>query len=418
MKKYIQNILAYFARSTIQKYNPVVIGITGSVGKTSAKEAIYSVVSQKFKARRPEKNFNNEFGLPLTILGMAWPGKNPLAWLKFFAQSVSLQVFPHAYPEVLVLELGVDRPGDMNHLLSIAKPHISIITTIGISHYEYFQSNEAIEREKGRIAEVLEPDEYLIVNEDNEAAARQRGKTKAKVLAYGSASSSEVRLVSSEADYGRFATKIQVQTPTRSIEASIKAIGTAHISSALAAIAVAESLKVETDLLLRGLSEYKPVPGRLQAIAGIKHTVILDDTYNASPDSTKAALAVLSHMPQPYKIAVLGDMLELGQLSDDAHRQIGKIVAESGITKLITVGQGGKLIADGAKDAGFDPEHIVSLDTSEQAQNPVQNLLVPESAILIKGSQGMRMEKITKEIMAEPMRAGELLCRQYGKWIK
>src|SRR6185369_5763685 len=138
MQRFVQKLLAFFSRKILAKYKPKIIGITGSVGKTSAKEAIFLVVSQTHRARKPDRNFNNEFGLPFTIIGVDSPQRHPLKWLKVFAQATGLILFRQRYPEILVLEMGIDRPGDMDYLLSIAYPDIAVITNIGISHYEFF----------------------------------------------------------------------------------------------------------------------------------------------------------------------------------------------------------------------------------------------------------------------------------------
>jgi UDP-N-acetylmuramyl pentapeptide synthase len=196
-------------------------------------------------------------------------------------------------------------------------------------------------------------------------------------------------------------------------------LGVTHVSSCLAAVAVAEALGVETDLVQKGLATYKPAPGRLNVIGGIRKSVLIDDTYNgADPAAMYEALRLFARFPGSHKIAVLGDMLELGDLSDEAHTAVGKEVAAISPTHLVTVGPGGRIIAEGARGGGFSEERIISFNTSQDAMVPVQELMREGSVVLLKGSQSMRMEKITKEIMAEPMRAGELLCRQYGKWLR
>ncbi len=166
LKQQIQNSLAFLARHIITKYHPKVIGITGSVGKTSAKEAIYHVVSQRYRTRRPLKNFNNEFGLPLTIIGSNSPGRNVFGWLVVLAKGAGLLLFGQRFPEVLVLEMGIDRVGDMEHLTSIARPDIAVITSIGTSHYEFFRDLETLEQEKGKLAEALTEQGVLVVNGD------------------------------------------------------------------------------------------------------------------------------------------------------------------------------------------------------------------------------------------------------------
>ena len=145
---------------------------------------------------------------------------------------------------------------------------------------------------------------------------------------------------------------------------------------------------------------------------------MIDDTYNASPDSMREALALLGRFPGAHKLAVLGDMLELGAVSDAEHQAIGRQAASLGVNHLVTVGPSGKIIAEAALAAGLPEERVISFDTSAQATVTVQELMREGSVVLVKGSQGVRMERITKEIMAEPMRAGDLLCRQYGTWLR
>jgi len=145
---------------------------------------------------------------------------------------------------------------------------------------------------------------------------------------------------------------------------------------------------------------------------------LIDDTYNAAPDSMAEALALLDRIPAESKMAVLGDMLELGAKSDEAHYQVGQKVAAMKLDRLLTVGSGGRIIAQAAVTSGMASDKVVSFDTSDEAKKTAQEVLQPGAAVLIKGSQGLRLEKVTIEIMAEPMRAAELICRQYGKWLE
>jgi UDP-N-acetylmuramoyl-tripeptide--D-alanyl-D-alanine ligase len=199
----------------------------------------------------------------------------------------------------------------------------------------------------------------------------------------------------------------------------LHALGTPHVTSALAAAAVGIALGMTPSDIAKGLSEYRPQPGRLNVIAGIKHSIILDDSYNASPDSMRQALELFSRFPAAYKIAVLGTMRELGSLEQEAHEEIGKMVALIAPDYLVTVAAGGYIIADSAKAAGMPEERVLSFDSAHDAKKTVQNLLKPESLVLVKGSQNtVFLERVIKEIMAEPMRAAELLCRQDEAWNK
>jgi len=259
----------------------------------------------------------------------------------------------------------------------------------------------------------------LIVNADNEIALRQQKKTRQKVLTYSIKGAADVAISDiQESLQDKFITGFKVKTAARELTATINAVGSIHLSAVASAIAVGEALQIDTDSLRKGLSQYKPAPSRLNVISGIKHTVIIDDTYNAAPDSMLEALALLDRLPGEGKMAVLGDMAELGTKSNQSHEMIGQKVASMKLNHLVTVGPNGKIMAHAAVIAGMPSDKVLSFDTADEARKTVQDLLQPYSSVLIKGSQVVRMEKITKEIMAEPMRASELVCRQYGRWLE
>lgn len=418
MKNFVAKWLANIARQLIAKHRPNIIGITGSVGKTSTRDAIYAVVSTAFSARKPYGNLNNEFGLPLAIIGKRSPGRNLLGWLGVFMKAY-WQLWFGRFPKVLVLEMGVDRPGDMDYLLSIARPNISVVTNIGISHYEYFGSQEAVLHEKGKIVQAVDSTGVVVLNGDNPGAASLKEWTEAKVVRYGFDQQNEVRLqIQTEQFTVPVESKLEVHTPTQNLSVVIPAVGVPHLSSCGAAIAVGLYMGLPLDKIQKGLRNYRPVPGRLNILAGVKKTVVIDDTYNASPDSVREALQILRRMPHQHKIAILGDMLELGDLSESSHREIGKLVAELNLDQLITVGEQAEFIADSAVLAGMNSEQIISFKDSEAAANHIRDELINESAILVKGSQGVRMEKISKELLADPMSATNVLPRQYGKWLE
>lgn len=413
--------LAWFARKIIAKYQPQVIGVTGSVGKTSTRHAIASVLASKYTVREPIKNYNNELGIPLTIIGARGldEGGGQLGWLRIFLHAAKTLWFSGSYPKIAVLEYGIDRPGDMDTLLGIVQPSVAVLTTIGISHREFFDTESEIAFEKGKIAAGLHPQDMFVYNIDDPHVAEQTKRTRAQTLSYGRGELAQVRLLSVEEKLSLSpSTTLHIQTPTRKLMVSVPVVGEAHVSAVLAAVVIAEHMELETDLITKGLANYRPVPGRLNILAGIKKTIIIDDTYNAAPLSMKEALLVLQKFPGVTKIAVLGDMLELGDMAESSHQEIGQMAAGIGLEKLYTVGQLGKIMADSAKKAGMDPQSIISFDTSQEAAAVIQGNLQTSSVILIKGSQGIRMEKITKEILAEPMSATTVLCRQYGKWLE
>lgn len=423
----IQSLLAFFARKILAKHKPFIIGVTGSVGKTSTRHAIAAALGAKYKLREPIKNYNNEIGIPLTIIGTkSWdedssPMAKQKALLRIIFKGLSAWLLSPDYPKVLVLEYGVDHPGDMDALLGIAKPDLTVLTTIGISHKEFFKTEAEIANEKGKLVESLQPSGIFVYNINDRLVAEQTKKTSAKKFSFGTAEAGQNPEIVLERVEETLAypvsTKLYIKTPTREIKISVPVLGTGHIKALLAAVAVAQAMEVETDLIAKGLATYRPMPGRFTVVAGIKKSIIIDDSYNASPLSVMAGLRVLARFPNPYKIAALGDMLELGDDTDKAHKEVGELAASLSLQKLITVGDLGQKIAESARQAGMPAENIISFPDSEQAKSEVLKILQPESVIFVKGSQVTRMEKISKELMAEPSSAAQFLPRQYGKWL-
>jgi UDP-N-acetylmuramyl pentapeptide synthase len=421
----IKQLLAYFSHKIIAKYKPLVIGITGSVGKTSTRHAIAAALSAKYYLREPEKNFNNDIGIPLTIIGAHGldEGSFKLAgikfgWLRIFAKALMVWLLPQDYPKVLVLEYGIDHPGEMDTLLNIVQPKIGVLTTIGVSHKEHFPNNEAIAFEKGKMAERLPSNGIFVYNADDAHVKEQTKRTKAHLLSYGKTAAAEVILEKIEENLsGQPTTTIYIKSPVRQLKVTVPVVGTAHTEAILAAFAVCEALQMETELILKGLASYRGMPGRLNILSGIKRSILIDDTYNAAPLSTTEALHLLGRFDSDHKAAVLGDMLELGDETDAAHAEIGKLAASLNLQQLVTVGKLGKQIATAALQAGMNAEKIQSYETSDEAKRKVLDTLQPDSVVLIKGSQGARMEKITKELLAEPMGAAHMLVRQYGHWL-
>lgn len=412
--------LAWFARKIIAKHKPLIVGVTGSVGKTTTRHAIAVALAGKYKVREPEKNYNNEIGIPLTIIGTKGvdEGGGLLAWLRIFFDAAKVLYLPGSYPKVLVLEYGIDHPGDMDNLVKIAQPFIGVITTIGISHREFFNTEGEIAIEKGKLIEDLPDKGAFIYNFDDVHVKEQTKRTHAKLLSFGHTEGAQVRLEKIEEDLGlNSSTTLHIKTPTKSLEVKVPVVGQGHVDGILAAVAVAEQLELDKEVIEKSLQNYRAVPGRLNVLAGIKRTILIDDSYNAAPLSMSEALHVLDRFPGEIKVAVLGDMLELGDLTESSHEAIGKQVAKMNLQQLITVGELGGIIARAAKEAGMAHEQVISFETSELAIPELRELLQSESIILIKGSQGARMEKITKEFLAEPMSATQVLVRQYGKWL-
>jgi len=422
MKKIIEKILKIIASAVLKKYKPFIVGVTGSMGKTSTKEAIFAVLSKKFSVRRNVKNYNNEIGVPLTILGQDSGGRSLFNWIAVFLGGLKLIFSKSEYPEILVLEMGADKPGDIKYLMSFVDPNIGVITGIGEVpvHVEFFKSPVQIAREKARLIEFLNEDDFAIFNYDDKWIKNMVTKTKARILTYGLGEGAKVRATNYELNIGfepgLSGNNFKIEYDGKTVPVRCEGIlGEHQIYPMLAATAVGLAKGMNLIEILDGLKNYEPPRGRMRLLEGIKHTWIMDDSYNASPSATLAALETLGRFEGRRKIAVLGDMLELGEFTEQAHRQVGQKAKESA-DFIFAVGERMRFAADEAIVKGMPRNEVFVFDTADEARLPLQMTIQKGDIILIKGSQSMRMEKIVEEIMAHPERAGELLVRQEKKW--
>jgi UDP-N-acetylmuramoyl-tripeptide--D-alanyl-D-alanine ligase len=430
MKKLIQLKLKILSKIILAKYKPAVIGITGSVGKTSAKEAIYTVLSKKFNIRRNIKNYNNEIGVPLTVIGADSPGRSMFGWIGVFIKALKLILSKDEnYPEILILEMGVDRPGDMKYLHNIVKCKIGVITLIGPVHLEFFGHIKNIQNEKSELIKNLPADGWAILNYDNEKTRQIANVSRAKILTYGFDEGARVRaqevifsFTEKQGINNLKGTSFKLSYNGSFVPVLLpKVIGYGVVYAALAGAAVGIAYGMNLVSISEALRAYDSPRGRMNLIPGIKNTLIIDDSYNSSPQSAIAALNIVKMIPgakNMRKFVVLGDMLELGSYSEEGHRLVGKQVVKAKINKLIVVGERARDIARGAEEAGMGSDYIFQFPDPETAGRFLQNRIKEGDLILIKGSQGVRMEKIVKEIMAEPWRSKELLVRQDELWLK
>ncbi|MBI2636851.1 MAG: UDP-N-acetylmuramoyl-tripeptide--D-alanyl-D-alanine ligase [Parcubacteria group bacterium] len=421
MKVLFIHLLHTLTRRVIQKYQPTVVAITGSVGKTAAKEAVYVALKKKFKTRRSRGNFNTEIGVPLAILGIDFsPGRSPVRWAAVFLRAFSLLARRMQYPEVLVLEMGADKPGDIEELVAIAPPTIAVITGISATHTERFGDVAGVAKEKGALFRAVGSGGWIIVNRDDGEVAKLAESSRAQKVNYALSQAEGVDVFASDIHVKRSdgsETKISGMSFKVHARGSVvpvlirDTLGTHWAYPALVAASVAGILGVNMVEAAEGLAILAFEPGRMRVLPGIKHTTIIDDTYNASLASTRAALQAVADLGHAGTVfAVLGDMLELGGLSEEEHRKVGRLVASlPEISVLITVGERARDIARGARDSGMEEERVFSFPNTQEAGLFVQRRMEKGDVVLVKGSRGMKMEAIVKEIMAEPRRANELL---------
>lgn len=425
----IQYILRKLSSAIIKKYHPAVVGITGSIGKSSTKEAVAKVLSSRFSVRANYKNYNNEIGVPLTIIGvMESPRRSVFGWLGVFFKGIRLLlVRSKKYPEMLVLEMGADKPGDIEYLTDIAPCKVGILTFISHAHTENFKTIKRIAQEKRMIISHLDSDSFAILNYDSPLVMENAGVTVAEKITYGFREGAEIRAtdINVLAEPGKLMPLgLNFKVNYRGSIVPIflpEFVSRAMIPASLAGIATGIVFGVNIVDAAEGLRGVRPLPGHMRPLEGIKRTLVIDDTYNSSPEPAKSALEVLKMLSPGSggrRIAVLGDMLELGSETVVAHREIGFKIAEMEIDYLITVGEASKETATAAREAGLSEDHITRFDKSTEVKKFLQEKMKEGDIVLVKGSQGSRMEKIVKEIMSAPDKAKELLVRQDEYWLQ
>lgn len=417
-------ILTFEAKLVLKRHNPKIIAVTGSAGKTSTKDAIFCVLSDGRHVRKSEKSYNSELGVPLTILGLESGWGSPMRWFLNVLKGAWVVVGSDPYPKWLVLEVGADRPGDIRNIAKWLRPDVAVITSIPDIpvHVEYFNSPQSLANEKKRLAEYMKHDGILVINGDDVHTKNILKEHESQAVSFGF----EGQNAFVARDMGiQYEDKKPVgmhfyseHSGSRTEVTLFGALGKPRVYSALAALAVAEVAGVPQEVAGAELRTWQPPPGRMRIIPGIKDSIIIDDTYNSSPAAAHSALEMLQEIKgYKKKIAILGDMMELGRFSKEAHIDIGKHAAESA-TMLCTVGLRARAIAETALDNGLPETNVRQYEQGESARagKELEPSLDKNSLVLIKGSQSMRMEKAVEEIMADPAHAEDLLVRQDPDW--
>lgn len=349
-----------------QMYNIPVVAITGSVGKTSTKDMIYSVVSQKYKTLKTLKNFNNEIGMPFTILKLK-------------------------DEEALVVEMGMNHFGELSRLTNIAKPTIAVITNVGTAHIGNLGSRENILKAKLEILEGLNDDGVAVINNDNDLLHKWKtDQSKYKVVTFG---------INNKSD--NMAKNIKYNETTSSFEFEEKEInvpvgGEAFVYNSLAAISVGKLLGIELEKIKEGIAKFELTKMRLDVKNSTNGYKIIDDCYNANYDSMKAALEYLNKIKSNKKIAVLGDMLELGEFSKELHEAVGKEVLKNNIDALVTVGNASKNIANIVKQD--KTKEVYEFENNREAIKKIKEIANVGDAILVKASNSMNFKEIVNSL--------------------
>jgi UDP-N-acetylmuramoyl-tripeptide--D-alanyl-D-alanine ligase len=419
----LESVLKYLARLIVARYEPAIIAITGNVGKTSAKEAIARILKNERIVRAPSKNFNNELGVPLSIIGDFGTPSGPGYWVHVmwtaFRQIVTRN---KEYPEVVVLEYGIDRPGDMKRLLEIAKPHIGVFTAMGETpvHIEFFTGTDAMFKEKAKLIAALPATGFAILNADDERVRSAKSLTRAHTVTFGFSPEAHVRILNFRHFVEEHAMGVSFKLSYGGSVVPFRVVGSLGKSAAYSiASAVSIGLLFNVNLLNASqiFSEFLPPKGRKRVLKGVKQSLVIDDTYNAAPLSMEEALAVLKSVPAKRKIAVLGDMLELGPRTLEAHESVGRMARDSA-DLLFTIGIRGKIIGEGAVAAGMPRKKIFSFSNVHELAMQLAQKVQRGDVILVKGSQGVRLERVVKALLPDVTQAEKLLIRQEPEWLR
>ena len=423
LRRIILFILTLEAKAVLKRHKPRIIVVTGSVGKTSTKDAAFSALKQHVFVRKSEKSYNSDIGVPLTILGVPNGWSNIGVWLHNILRGFLLILTSTPYPKWLVIEVGADRPGDISKSLAWVEPSIVITTRFPDVpvHVEFYESPAAVIAEELFPVSLLKEGGVAVVNEDDKHAANAALPTGARRLSYGFSKGADIRGmrfrptskaglfsgISFDIVFGE--EKAHITLPG--------VVGTSPAYAILAGVAGAVAAGIPLSDAAAGIERHEPPTGRLRLIPGKNNSIIIDDTYNASPAAVEEALKALKDAPQSGKrIAVLGDMLELGSFSAGEHARIGKLAAECADV-LVTAGVRAKGMAEAAREAGMSESRVQVFERAESAGSFLTSFIETGDTVLVKGSQGMRMERIVKALMAEPEKAPELLVRQDAEWL-
>ncbi|NPV26573.1 MAG: UDP-N-acetylmuramoyl-tripeptide--D-alanyl-D-alanine ligase [Firmicutes bacterium] len=368
----LQQLAQYYR----QLFNIPVIGVTGSTGKTTTKDMIAAVLSERWLTLKTAGNFNNEIGLPLTLLKLT------------------------SRHQAAVIEMAMRGRGEIAALCQIAQPTLGVITNIGHTHLELLGSQANIARAKAELLEALPPDGVAILNGDDFQVREISRYAPGRVFFYGLEQPAEIMARNIQL-LGKDGSRFTVQIAGMTADVHLPIPGVHNVLNALAAVGVGYNLGLTLEEIASGLRKVRLSAMRLQIESGREGLTVINDAYNANPQSMKAALHTLVELADGRRtIAVLGSMFELGAYAGPGHREVGRLAAELGIDYLLTVGELAEQIAAAALEAGLPAERVEAVAKNEDAIVQLQRVLDPQDVVLVKGSRGMKMEEIVRALLA------------------
>lgn len=420
IRSILEKILVYFAVNAIKKHKSFIIAITGSVGKTTTREAIYAVLSSKYEVKRNLKNYNNLLGVSMTILGLPVPydiaGK--VSFIKAFVYFV---LGFHKMPSHFVLEYGADKPDDIDKLASNFRPDVAIVTAIGDTpvHVANYPSIDAVAHEKANIIRHLKSDGLAILNKDDKRVLAMSVLTDATKYFYGRDQILDSKFLTD--DGSRLGRHAIVRHGGLNLEFNMYNIISEHqVMDLIPAVVIGDMLGIGREEIKLSLESYRFPSGRMALLEGIKNSILIDDTYNASPLSTAEALKTFAEikkvMVDRRDLAYLGEMKELGEYGPEEHYKIGQLAGEI-CDELIAVGDDNAIhFIRGFKSTAPDKKSSIFQKSSEASEYAIRNIREGD-LVLIKGSQSVRMEFIVKALLQDKATASRVLVRQTSDWL-
>ena len=426
LKQLVVAVLSFEARMALLRHKPQIVLVGGNLGKTSTKDAIFAALDSPDKrVRKSNKSFNSEIGLPLTVLGLPNAWSNPLVWVINLLKGI-LVLFSHEYPELLVLELGADKPGDIERVAKWLKVDVLVLVALPDTpvHVENFKDTDELFKEKAKLLDMLKKDSVIVYDADSRNWDKYLSDIDNKKLSFGANKETRYRLLKVQAeckDGQAMRVRAEVSINSDKIQFVLrKNLGAQQVKPRLAALAVSDNFSVPREAAIARLDNMERVKGRMSLLQGVDNSMLLDDSYNASPSACIAALDTLESFTciSGKKIAVLGDMAELGKISTKAHTEVLS-KALMCADYVFTLGPNFKEVSSQIFLADPNTQSKLFNFTQNEHKNLVEKLrqkIQNGDLILVKGSQSMRMEKVLVEILKDKQKARELLVRQGKQW--
>lgn len=413
-KKFIQKQLEKYVVQYFEKHQEVkLIVVAGSVGKTSTKRAIATLLSQRYRVALHEGNHNTHLSAPLAILGIEFPEnvKSIGAWLSVFAAARERIKQPSG-TDVIIAEIGADHPGDIAHFGAYLRPYIGVVTAVTPEHMEFFNTIEAVAKEELTAANFSQ---VAIINRDDIDGRYAEFLTNQSLDTYGTTGAAEYRFEQQDFTVESGYSGSVITPEFEPFNATIKVVGEHSLRPAMGAVAVAVKMGLTPEEIARGLALLRPVPGRMNVLRGINETTIIDDTYNSSPLAASSALQALYGMQAPQRMAILGSMNELGVTTAAEHEKLGMLCDPSLLSWVLTIGEDAeKFLAPAAKARGCQ---VHSFKSAIDAGAFARQVLEPGAAVLVKGSQGgIYAEEAVKVLCV--MSEDDELVRQSPEWMR